>query len=89
MPRTLRVTCVSKAERPSLHERITHIGGDGWKHTQQDAITFIKLDLYSYYVHRGSHTLEVVVATHLGHEYLKTSGDNLQPDILLSLPECR
>jgi hypothetical protein len=31
---------------------------------------------------------EVIIATHLGHKYLKTTADGVHPDNLLALPEC-
>jgi hypothetical protein len=30
----------------------------------------------------------VIVAVHNGHKYIKTKADGIQPDNLLSLPEC-
>jgi hypothetical protein len=88
MATTLEVTCISKTDRSSAHERIENIGGYHWKHSQDDAINFIEGGVYSYYVRRGEYEARVVVATRLGHKYLKTEDDGEQPDNLLSLPEC-
>lgn len=32
--------------------------------------------------------IDVIIATRVGHEYLKTRADGEQPDNLLALPEC-
>ena len=41
-PQTAEVTCVTKNDRYNPFERITHIGGRGWKLTQEDAISKIE-----------------------------------------------
>jgi hypothetical protein len=42
-----------------------------------------------FYVTQGGNTVNVIVATSAaGHKYIKTVADGLQPDNLLSLPEC-
>jgi len=52
-------------------------------------IADIKSNKYSFYVHVGVETVDVIIAkSSLGHEYLKTKPDGLTPDNLLSLPEC-
>jgi hypothetical protein len=89
------VLCVRKADRTNAHERITHIGGrnaDGaaWRITQEKAISGIEKGEWSFYVSRGGHTVNVVVAvSRWNYEYIKTEADGEQPDNLLSLPECR
>jgi hypothetical protein len=84
----LRVTCINKTDRFNPHERIRSIGGAGWKHSQPDAINNIILGINTYYVQAAGRTVNVVVATHNGNRYLKTEADGVQPDNLLSLPEC-
>ena len=37
----------------------------------------------------GGVSVDVIVASHNGNKYLKTKNDGLQPDNLLSLPECK
>ena len=84
------VTCVNKQDRQSPYERITHIGGIGWRDTQTDAIRKIENRTESYYVRRGGNQVKVIVATsRFGHKYLKTESDGDEPNNLLSLPECR
>jgi hypothetical protein len=87
---TKEVTCVNKQDRQSPYERITHIGGAGWRDTQTDAIRKIENRTESYYVNRGSSRVNVIVAnSRFGHKYLKTESDGDEPNNLLSLPECR
>ncbi len=84
----LQVTCIHKTNRYNPHERIEMIGGSGWKCTEQEAIQYIKRGQHSFYVSRGGAVADVIIAIHLGREYLKTRPDGLSPDNLLSLPEC-
>lgn len=88
------VLCISKSDRESPYERITHIGGkmaDGsrWKIPLHGAITGIKSGRWSFYVSRGGSSVDVVVSVSKhGHEYLRTAADGKEPNNLLSLPEC-
>jgi len=88
MATRLQVTCINKTNRYSAHERIENIGGYRWKHAEDDAISYIENDVYSYYVNQGGYEANVIVAERLGHKYLKTQNDGEQPDNLLALPEC-
>lgn len=78
----------------SAHERIRNVGGINangtrWRLSEADAIQGIKDGKWSFYVERPrGHVVRVIVATRLGHEYLKTEADGEQPDNLLALPEC-
>ncbi len=83
-----QVNCITKRDRPGPHERIQAIGGSGWKHSEDDAIRWIKAGTESYYVQRGGATVRVIIATRLGREYLKTEPDGEAPDNLLALGEC-
>jgi hypothetical protein len=89
----LQVTCVTKRDRQSAHERIQGIGGGAtilgrWWHAEDDAIKNIENGLVGYYVSVGEKSVWVVVATHSGRKYLKTEPDGYSPDNLLSLAEC-
>ena len=88
MAQRVQVKCINKTDRSSVHDRIRSIGGDGWKISQQEAITRIENKTYEYYVSRGGSSVNVIVATNNGTKYIKTENDGLQPDNLLSLPEC-
>ena len=84
--------CINKRDRMNPHERITHIGGVAggarWKLTQEDAISYINNKTWSFYVSVGGNSVWVIVAEREGRKYLKTQNDGLNPDNLLSLPEC-
>lgn len=92
------VKCVNKSDRYNPWERITHIGGDGWKLSQQDAIDGIEAGKWRFFVRRRGSSLssavlgdqvEVIVAvSRFGNKYLKTEADGEEPNNLLSLREC-
>jgi hypothetical protein len=89
----IEVGCINKTHRSEPHERIRAIGGvaEGtrWKLREEDAIQEIKNARYAFFVERPAGVrVNVIIASHLGREYLKTEADGLQPDNLLALPEC-
>lgn len=92
---TVRVTCITKrGNHHNPHERIQGIGGtnpDGkrWWMSEDDAITAIKVQRYAFYVSVNGKGVWVVVANHLGREYLKTEPDAYPQNNLLNLPECQ
>jgi hypothetical protein len=84
-----QVTCIRKrGDHYSAHERIEGIGGSGWSRSEDQAISDLDSGANSFFTLVGGAQAEVVVATHLGRRYLKTSADGVTPDNLLSLPEC-
>lgn len=88
MAQRFQVKCINKTDRSSAHDRIRSIGGDNWKITQEEAISRIEKKTHEYYVSEGGASVDVIVATNNGTKYIKTEDDGLQPDNLLSLPEC-
>lgn len=94
-PRRLRVTCVNVAKDWSApYARIISIGGltaSGyeWKLPQEEALWAIRQRKWSFYLeHPHGCETELIVATLLGHEYLRSAGDDVLSDALLALPEC-
>jgi Protein of unknown function (DUF3892) len=59
-----------------------------WKQSQQQTIQEIESGEWEFYVSVSGHTVDVIVATHMGNKYIKTVADGLHPDNLLALPEC-
>jgi hypothetical protein len=90
----LQVRCINRTTRTEPHERIQNVGGiavddSRWKLSESQAIAEIKRRAYAFYVDVPlGHRVEVIIATRLGREYLKTRSDGEQPDNLLALPEC-
>ena len=72
------------------HERIQGIAGDaggGWYRTENQVIQDLTTGLNSYFVQVGPHSVGVVLASHGGRTYVKTTADGYSPDNLLALPE--
>jgi uncharacterized protein DUF3892 len=93
MAQQVQIECINKSPRQDPHMRIQNIGGqngDGtrWKMDEDEAIRSIEAGQYSFWVTAGGRSVDVIVARHEGHKYLKTEADGLQPNNLLSLPEC-
>lgn len=85
----LEVTCITKrGDHHDPHERIQAIGGADWKKSEDEAIRDIENGTNSFYVSVGGRTVDVIIATHNGRKYLKTTADGYSPDNLLALPEC-
>jgi len=93
MATRVEVQCIDKRDRHNPHERIEAIGGvyggKQWRMPEEDAIRSIRSGEFSFYVSRGGRTVDVIIATHNGREYLKTENDGYSPDNLLSLNSCR
>lgn len=93
MPQNVQIHCINKTIRQDPHERIQYVGGINpdrtrWKMSQPDAIRAVKNGTYQFFVSVGGNSVWVVIAQHNGHDYLRTQSDGVQPDNLLSLPEC-
>jgi hypothetical protein len=83
-----QVKCINRTYRAGRHEQIKSIGGDWGITSEGAAINDIKNGIHTYYVKIGYNQVKIIIATHLGHEYLKTEADNTFIDNLLDLPEC-
>jgi len=93
MAQRVKISCINKTNRQSPHDRIQYIGGvnpDGtrWKMSQPDAITHIENGKYAFYVSVNLREVNVIVSTNNGNKYIKTENDGVDPNNLLSLPEC-
>lgn len=84
------VTCIVKrGDHFNPHERIEYIGNQGnWMMSEDSAIRTIKAGKESFYTSVNGREADVIVATHNGREYLKTTADGYRPDNLLSLDDC-
>lgn len=89
------ITCVRRSDLVNHDRRILGLGGvnpDGahWQISQDQAITAIETGRWSFYLAAGGREMPVIVAvSKYGSKYIKSVGDGLQPDSLLTLPECR
>lgn len=86
-----RVTCITKPDRFSSHEHITHVGGRDWKWTREKVIESIDNKTNTFHViDAQGHRAEVgVVNPGNGRaRYLRTYADGVWNDNLLALPEC-
>lgn len=93
MAKRVRIRCINKTDRMNPHERIKNVGGqnaDGsrWKQSVDQTVREIESREWEFFVTEGGRTVDVIVATHNGNKYIKTTADGIQPDNLLSLPEC-
>lgn len=85
---TFVVNCINKDDRLNPYERITYIGGNGWRYSQKEVIRRIKAG-YRFLVKRNGLNTELMVAiSPYGNEYVKTKSDNTHSNNLLNLMEC-
>lgn len=87
-----RVTCITKPDRFSAHEHITHLGGTGWKWTREQVIASIDERANTFHVvdAQGNRSEVGVVDPGNGRaRYVRTYADGIWNDNLLALPECR
>lgn len=87
-----RVTCITKPDRFSADEHITHLGGANWYWTREEVIASIDARTNTFHVvDAQGHRSEVgVVDPGNGRaRYVRTYADGIWNDNLLALPECR
>lgn len=87
------VTCITKPNRFSPHEHITHIGNiaRGWRLTREEAIRRIEGNLEAFYTvdwGTGRKVYVGVVRETRKVPYLRTYADGKWNDNLLALDEC-
>ena len=88
-----RIRCVNKVPREDPHKSIVNVGGinaDGgrWKQSQKQTVEEIDSGVAAFYVDEAGQEVDVIVATHNGHRYIKTKADRIGENNLLKLPEC-
>jgi hypothetical protein len=93
MPTRKQVQCINKkGSHDNAHERIQNLGGVHagvrWNISESRAILNMKSGSEEYFVLVNGRSVEVIIATYIGKEYLKTKDDGYAPNNLLSLPEC-
>lgn len=89
------VNAITKPNRQSEHEHITHIGnndGAGWRMTREDAIRRIDSGQEAFYTVDQTTGKKVYIGVVRGDgnkaPYLRTHADGKWKDNLLALPEC-
>jgi hypothetical protein len=85
----VQVTCITKPNRNSPHESITHLGGSNWYWTRQQVITSIEAKTNTFYTMVGGTRANVAVVEGANGKYVRTHADGKWNDNLLALPECR
>ena len=85
-----QVTCITKPDRNSTHEHITHLGGTGWYKTRAIIIQEIESKTNSYYTKdpNNGKVATVLVRERNGVKYVQTYADGDWNNNLLSLPDC-
>jgi len=83
-----QVTCITKPNRNSAHEAITHLGGANWRWPAQDVIASIEAKTNTFYTLVGGKRADVAVVKGPHGKYLRTHADNQWNDNLLALAEC-
>lgn len=91
--REFEATCITKPDRESRHEHITHIGNNAnkWRLTREAVIQRIDSKLEAYYTVDGTTGKKVyigVVREAGKAPYLRSHADGKWNDNLLALPEC-
>jgi hypothetical protein len=87
----VQVTCITKPDRYSEHEHITHVGGAGWKWTRERVIQSIDEGSNTFYVMDAARKRSNVGVVNPGNgraRYLRTYADGVWNNNLLSLPQC-
>ena len=93
MANRVQIKCITKPDRNSPVEHITHVGGGwGFKLTVEEVIRRIEsrgLDHEDFFVRVGLYESDVIVVSPLGRrKHIRTTSDATLRDNLLSLPEC-
>ena len=87
----VRITCATKPDRNSPDDRITHVGGGGWKWPSGNVVASIENGTNTFFVidaagHRSN--VGVVDPGNGPRKHLRTYADGDWNNNLLALPEC-
>lgn len=86
---SLQITCIT-ADGRDADQRIDAVGGAGFYHRIDDAISFIENRTHNYWTMVNGRATDVVVAMRPnGRKYLKTVADSYEPNNLLALRTCQ
>jgi hypothetical protein len=85
----VQVTCITKPNRNSPHESITHLGGSNWYWTRQQVITSIEGKTNTFYTMVGDTRANVAVVDGANGKYVRTHADGKWNDNLLALKDCQ
>jgi hypothetical protein len=94
MTERVQVQCVTKRDRHNPHERIEGIGGahngKPWYLSEDEAIRAIESSSprWQFFTFVNGREATVIVASHGGRKYLKTTADGYEPNNLLALTAC-
>ncbi|MFN7134365.1 MAG: DUF3892 domain-containing protein [Myxococcales bacterium] len=84
-----QITCTDKDAVASSHESITHVGGIGFRFTQEEAIERILKRHESFFTREDGKTAEVEVREGRYGKCLQTKSDGVWTNNLLALNACR
>jgi hypothetical protein len=84
----VQVTCITKQNRDSKHEGITHLGGTGWNWTRKQVIDSIEAKTNTFFTKVDGNRAEVGVVNGENGKYVRTYADGKWNDNLLALKEC-
>lgn len=84
----VRVTCITKSDRDSKYEGITHLGGTNWYWTRAQVIASIEAKTNTFYTLVNGNRGDIGVVDGANGKYLRTHADGRWNDNLLSLPSC-
>jgi hypothetical protein len=90
-----QILCITKPDRYSDHEAITHVGGKRsngrgaeFYITRRVCADDIRFNRESYFVHVRGYTVQVEAYEKGGEWFIRTKPDDTRKDNLLSLPQC-
>ncbi len=85
---TVQITCINKQDRNNSNESISHVGGNGWRLTRQQAVDAIEREEYAFYTNVYGKVAWVGVRQGRYGKYLQTHADGQWNNNLLALDEC-